>query len=140
MKTATEALLELSSDLNYEKMTMQERIIFLSPCVQDILKVNIAKFLISTTIDFKMKRGQGKRAGNMVTGGMGSFYGAQIYAGFSLEKYFKCFSKEDKILICDAGNTGRYLMAREFGLGHKMSIAFSKLYYYGRFGALQQAS
>lgn len=140
MRAATETLLELSSDTHYEKMTVEEKIALLSPYVQDILCHDISKFYITKKIDFGMKRGQGKRVGHMVTGGMGSFYGTQTYGGVTFEKYIGCFSENDKVLICQEDDIKRYLKAREFGLGHKMSIAFSKLYYYGRLTAFQKAS
>jgi len=132
-----EDLMILSSDSNYEKMSIKERIEFLIPFVEDILNVDVSNFLINKTIDFGMKRGQGKRSANMITGGMGSFYGPQTYYGVSITKYLNDFSENDKLLLNDVSDSSRYIKAREFGLGHKMSIAFSKFYYYGKFSSLK---
>lgn len=119
-------------DKKYDSMTMQEKIDYLKPLVGDIQNIDISEYFSSITIDFGKQRGQGKRSNGTIKGGMGSFYGPQTYSGFSLEEYLNDFSDEEKLIIQETHNVGRYLKARKFGLEHKMSIAFSKLYYYGK--------
>jgi len=107
----------------------------LSPIVGDILKVDANQFVKYETLSMPMKRGQGKRSGGMIKGGMGSWYGSEKRMVIDYSCFIKDMRKEE-ISILRVQYSGRmhlYVMARAYGLDHYKSFCFAMFFSLGMF-------
>ena len=87
---------------------------------------------VTKTVDWGSTRGQGKRSGHMVKGGMGAggLSGATEYSGVDYSKYFdKKYIDDFKLLGTD--KIQWYWNAREHGLSHLEGMIYATMMYKG---------
>lgn len=114
--------------MNTIKKSEVKKIIGKSICVKDARDIlpSIIKFIdefncdIPTTKTFidwgKKSRGQGKRSGSMIMGGMSAApVGIKTYFGVDLSKYSNDFNGDMEWASGDGSRRARYYKAREFG-------------------------
>jgi hypothetical protein len=82
---------------------------------------------VKRSVDWGSRKGQGKRAGHTVKGGMAccDLKGIKIYIGLDFHDYYIEKFKDDFSLIAKEGKIVFYAKAREWGASHIQSMIFA---------------
>lgn len=81
---------------------------------------------ITTTVDWGLSRGQGKRTGGMVKGGMCTLMGAIQYQGVDMSSFTELMNDPNRCLILqDGSRRARYAGAFNGGCNHLEAMGFA---------------
>ncbi|MBE4779868.1 hypothetical protein HJ167_19940 [Vibrio parahaemolyticus] len=104
----------------------QEAMQFVEKHSDYILKNQGQLPIIRKTIDWGLSRGQGKRSGGMVKGGMCTIMGKVSYDGIDMSSFQELANEKSKAVVFqDVNRCARYAAAYNLGCNHIESMCYA---------------